>query len=173
MVGLKYCIYKLLFSRGFYCCKFRKSEPRENFNFNSCLFIVMKTLISKIVKLSHREFPHLVQNRENICTRKNWRTLLSNYNFLTALQLAADSRTIPHQIKRKPKYCPPGPRSLGQLPTRTAASHYKNHSPGPIPVQWGIVWICFKACSNQGIYYYDQYYNYGLSWLTRLCHCYD
>ena len=24
--------------------------------------------ITKIVKLSHQEFPHLVQNRENICT---------------------------------------------------------------------------------------------------------
>ena len=28
---------------------------------------------SKIMKLSPREFLHLVQNRENICTRKLWR----------------------------------------------------------------------------------------------------
>ena len=35
--------YKLLFSRGFYFHKFRKSEPHENFHFNLCLFIVMKT----------------------------------------------------------------------------------------------------------------------------------
>ena len=29
--------------------------------------------IRKILKLSPREFPHLVQNRENICSRKLWR----------------------------------------------------------------------------------------------------
>ena len=29
--------------------------------------------IRKITKLTPREFPHLVQNHENICTRKLWR----------------------------------------------------------------------------------------------------
>ena len=29
--------------------------------------------IREIAKLGRREFPHLVQNRENICTRKLWR----------------------------------------------------------------------------------------------------
>ena len=28
--------------------------------------------ITKVVKLSHREFPHLVQNRKSICTRNIW-----------------------------------------------------------------------------------------------------
>ena len=36
-------LYKLLFSRGFYFREFREPDPRENFNFNSCLFIVMTT----------------------------------------------------------------------------------------------------------------------------------
>ena len=33
--------------------------------------------------------------------------------------------TIPHWIKIRPKYCPPGPRSLGQLPTRTTTQTSK------------------------------------------------
>ena len=36
-------LYKLLFSRGFYLREFREPDPRENFHFNSCLFIVMTT----------------------------------------------------------------------------------------------------------------------------------
>ena len=36
-------LYKLLFSRGFYFREFRESDPRKNFHFNLCLFIVMKT----------------------------------------------------------------------------------------------------------------------------------
>ena len=30
----------------------------------------------------------------------------------------------PHRMKMKPNYCPPGPRSLGQLPTRTTTNQY-------------------------------------------------
>ena len=40
-------------------------SPRENFHFNIWLFKSNEN-ITKIVKLSHREFPHLVQQRENI-----------------------------------------------------------------------------------------------------------
>ena len=38
---------------------------------------------------------------------------------------------IPHRIKLKPNYCPPGPQSLGQLPTRTTPQqdHYKPIKP--------------------------------------------
>ena len=36
-------MYKLLFSQGFYFREFREPDPRENFHFNSCLFIVMTT----------------------------------------------------------------------------------------------------------------------------------
>ena len=36
-------LYKLLFSRGFFFHEFREPDPRENFHFNSCLFIVMTT----------------------------------------------------------------------------------------------------------------------------------
>ena len=39
----KSILYKLLFSRGFYFRDFREPDPRENFHFNSCLFIVMTT----------------------------------------------------------------------------------------------------------------------------------
>ena len=64
-----YCIFiKLLFLRGFYFHEFCKSEPHKNFHFN----IVLNENISKIAKLSPREFPHLVQNRENNCMRKYW-----------------------------------------------------------------------------------------------------
>ena len=60
-------LYKLLFSRGFYFREFREPDPRENFHFNSCLF---NYNIRKIAKLTTRELPHLVQKRENNCTRK-------------------------------------------------------------------------------------------------------
>ena len=39
--------------------------PRENFHFNLCLFIVMKTS-------ENHEFPHLVQHHKNICAQKLW-----------------------------------------------------------------------------------------------------
>ena len=39
----EWVLYKLLFSRGFYFREFREPDPRENFHFNSCLFIVMTT----------------------------------------------------------------------------------------------------------------------------------
>ena len=35
--------------------------------------IYSNEIITKIAKLSHCEFPHLVQNRKNICTRNIWR----------------------------------------------------------------------------------------------------
>ena len=35
--------------------------------------IYSNEIIAKISKLSHCEFPHLVQNRKNICTRNIWR----------------------------------------------------------------------------------------------------
>ena len=42
--SMRFCIlYKLLFSRGFYFREFREPDPRENFHFNSCVFIVMTT----------------------------------------------------------------------------------------------------------------------------------
>ena len=68
----RFCILLLYMYISCYFCEFCESEPRENFHFNLCLFIVLKTF-SKIAKLSPREFPHLVQNRENICTWKLWR----------------------------------------------------------------------------------------------------
>ena len=37
--------------------------------------------ITKIVKLSHQEFPHLVQNRENICTQNIWRIQYPSKNY--------------------------------------------------------------------------------------------
>ena len=36
-------LYELKFLRWFYFCEFRESNPRENFHFNLCLFIVMTT----------------------------------------------------------------------------------------------------------------------------------
>ena len=65
--GIK--LYKLLFSRGFYFREFRESHPRENFHLNLCLLIAMKTS-EKLQKLTPHELQHLVQNRENNCTRK-------------------------------------------------------------------------------------------------------
>ena len=63
-------LYKLSFSRGFYFREFRESDPRENFHFNVYMSIYSNDNISKIAKWTPRELPHLVQNRENNCTRK-------------------------------------------------------------------------------------------------------
>ena len=46
-------------------------SPRKNFHFNIWLFVV-KENITIIAKLSHHKFPHLVQNRKNICTWNIW-----------------------------------------------------------------------------------------------------
>ena len=43
MCGFMITKYKLLFSWGFYFREFRESNPRENFHFYLCLFIVMTT----------------------------------------------------------------------------------------------------------------------------------
>ena len=64
---LAYCIYKLLFSR---ILRVRTSH-KFPLQFMS---VYSNENISKITKLSPRKFPHLVQNRENICTQKLWRT---------------------------------------------------------------------------------------------------
>ena len=61
--GKQMLLYKLLFSRGFYFREFREPDPRENFHFNSCLFIVMTT--SEKSRITAK-----VQKRENNCTRK-------------------------------------------------------------------------------------------------------
>ena len=39
----KWLLYELKFSRWFYFHEFREPNPRENFHFNLCLFIVMRT----------------------------------------------------------------------------------------------------------------------------------
>ena len=39
---------------------------------------------------------------------------------------------ITHQVKIKPNHCPPGPRSLGQVPIRTTiprTSPHQDHNP--------------------------------------------
>ena len=41
--------------------------------------------ITKIAKLSHREFPHLVQNRENICMQNIWRIQYRPYALTSRL----------------------------------------------------------------------------------------
>ena len=65
-------LYKLLFSRGFYFREFHarvRTVRKFPLHFMS---IYSNENISKIVKLSPREFPHLVQNHDNICSRKLW-----------------------------------------------------------------------------------------------------
>ena len=48
------------------------------------------------------------------------------------------SRTTPHWMKIKPKYCPPGSWSIGPLPTKTNKT---THQDRPIPIQRGIVLV--------------------------------
>ena len=55
---LKTLLYTSLFSRISWV------SPHENPTFNTWLFIVMRTSQNKMVKLSPREFPNLVQNRK-------------------------------------------------------------------------------------------------------------
>ena len=59
----KHVLYELKFSRWFYFREFYESNPRENFHFNLCLFIVMTTSTKSRITAPG-------QNRENNCTRK-------------------------------------------------------------------------------------------------------
>ena len=63
-------LYKLKFSRWFHFREFRESNPRENFHFNLCLFIVLNDNISKMAKLTPRELPHLAKTVK-ITVREN------------------------------------------------------------------------------------------------------
>ena len=55
--------------------------PLENFKLPQYMAIYSNKNITKIVRLSHREFAHLVQNCENICTRKICRIQYTMYWF--------------------------------------------------------------------------------------------
>ena len=46
--------------------------------------------ITKFAKLNHREFTHLVQNRENICTRNIWHIQYMIWFLLKASQKTQD-----------------------------------------------------------------------------------
>ena len=73
MLSLPYYIfnvlYKLLFSRGFYFREFHEPLPSRKFPLQF-MSIYSNDNIRKIAKLTTRELPHLVQKRENNCTRK-------------------------------------------------------------------------------------------------------
>ena len=64
-------VYVVIFAVVLFLRNSRVS-PRKNFHLKY-MDIYSNENITKIVKLNHREFPHLVQNRENICTRNIWR----------------------------------------------------------------------------------------------------
>ena len=80
-------LFTWLFSWGFYFREFRKSEPRENFPFQF-MSIYSNENIRKITKLSPREFPHLVQNRENIYAKIMAYTVAKETNYdITGLSI--------------------------------------------------------------------------------------
>ena len=62
-------LYKLLFSRGFYFSRISRARPSQKFPLQF-MSIYSNDNIRKIAKLTTRELPHLVQKRENNCTRK-------------------------------------------------------------------------------------------------------
>ena len=66
---LKQVLYKLLFSRGFYFSRISRARPSRKFPLQF-MSIYSNDNIRKIAKLTTRELPHLVQKRENNCTRK-------------------------------------------------------------------------------------------------------
>ena len=55
--------------------------------------------------------------------------------------LASGSRTTPHQMKIKPNYCPPGPLSVGPLPT-SQTTHQDQYLHGGQLSWLGVVRIC-------------------------------
>ena len=66
--NFKYCI-SCYFCEGFYFREFCEPDPREKFPLQF-MSIYSNDNIRKIAKLTTRELPHLVQKRENNCTRK-------------------------------------------------------------------------------------------------------
>ena len=70
VLGARYCI-RGYFRGGFILANFA-SQTLQKFPLQY-MPIYSNENIRKIVKLSPCKFPHLVQNSENICTRKLWR----------------------------------------------------------------------------------------------------
>ena len=65
-------VYMVIFAVVLFL-RISRVRPCENVHFNT-MSICSYENIRKIAKLSSREFPHLVKNRENICTRNYiWR----------------------------------------------------------------------------------------------------
>ena len=73
-----YCLCGIYFMHGYFHGGFifvnfaSQTSPQFSLQF-TCMSIYSNENIRKFLKLSPREFPHLVQNRKNICTRKVWR----------------------------------------------------------------------------------------------------
>ena len=65
--GINYCISRY-FREGF-ISRFSRTRPSRKFPLQF-MSIYSNDNISKIAKLTPRELPHLVQNRENNCTQK-------------------------------------------------------------------------------------------------------
>ena len=82
-------------------------SPLENFHFNimAILPIYSDENFTKIMKLSHHEFPHLVQNRENISTRNIWHTYSSTvtprYNEVLGTMIITLLYQVSHYIRVK------------------------------------------------------------------------
>ena len=70
---ISYTVYVVIFAVVFtFFYKFLRVRPRKKFPLQF-MSIYSNENIRKITKLTPREFLHLVQNHENICTRKLWR----------------------------------------------------------------------------------------------------
>ena len=70
----KYCIHV---RGGFIFANFA-SQSSQKFPLQYMANVYSNGNITNIAKLSPREFPHLVQSRESICTRNIWRITYSN-----------------------------------------------------------------------------------------------
>ena len=69
MHWLIWLLYKLLFFARVLFSRISRVKPSRKIPL-LFMFIYSNDNISKIAKLTPRELPHLVQNRENNCTRK-------------------------------------------------------------------------------------------------------
>ena len=106
------------------------------------------------VMMSHNYSIVMVPNKKSLHQASDSTCRLEPGNCIVRNHDDHGSGTSPHRMKMKQIYCPPGPLSLGQLPTKTTTDQH-THSSGPIPVWCGIALVGSCRDTNNHSYMYS------------------
>ena len=94
--------YSYLVVSKYYCVDFSEHRPEEviKFFFQDAQCSTNEN-ITKITKLNRRDYPHLVQNCENICTRNGVYTVEPRYNEVLGTMAITLLYQVSHYIRVK------------------------------------------------------------------------